>query len=133
MKISSKGRHAVRIMAEIAKKNQLTSVAEISQSQDIPVKYLEQIINKLVKAELLISVRGAQGGYKLAKPTSEYSVAEILRVTGDMPALAPCLENDVACPRVKECESLSVWDTLSKLIYDYLKDISLQDLLNKKV
>ena len=133
MKISSKGRHAVRIMAELAKKNQITSVTEISQSQGIPVKYLEQIVNKLVKSGLVVSVRGAQGGYKLTRPADQYSVAEILHVTGDMPKLAPCLENDKACPRVKDCESLSVWDTLSKLIYDFLKDISLQDLLKKNI
>lgn len=132
MKISSKGRYAVRIMSEIAKNpDTCVSVSEIAEKQNISVKYTEQIINKLVKNNLLLSFRGVQGGYKLTKKPSEYKISEILSVTGDTPQIAPCLLSDKHCPRIDSCDSIGCWETLNKIIFDYLSHISLQDLLDK--
>ena len=132
MKISSKGRYAVEIMVDIAKNGQdYCSVNEISSRQNISVKYLEQIISKLVKAKLLISSRGATGGYRLSKQPKDYSVAEILSVTGDMPKLAPCLTAATPCPKKESCESIGCWETLNALIYDYLSNLTLQNLIDK--
>lgn len=132
MKISSKGRYAVRVMAELARhENETLSVTYLSANQGITIKYLEKILALLTKAKLVESSRGAQGGYKLTKSPEKYSVADILKVTDDLPELAPCLCNDSRCPRADNCDSLGCWDKLSMLITDYLKSVSLKDLLNK--
>lgn len=131
MKISAKGRYAVEIMVELAKNNELVSVATLSSRQNIPPKYLEQIINKLVKAKKVISVRGAAGGYRLAKKPKDISIAEILMVTGDMPALAPCLVSDSVCPKKSDCDSIGCWETLNAMIYNYLSKLNLQNLVDK--
>ena len=132
MKISSKGRYAVEIMVDIAKNNQdFASVNEIATRQNISVKYLEQIVSKLVKAKLLISSRGTNGGYRLAKNPNDYNIADILTVTGDMPKLAPCLSSQSACPKKDKCEAIGCWETLNGLIYNYLKNITLQNLIDK--
>ncbi len=132
MKISSKGRYAVEIMVDIAKNNKdFASVNEIASRQNISIKYLEQIVSKLVKAKLLVSSRGANGGYRLAKSPNDYNIAEILTVTGDMPKLAPCLSSQSSCPKKDECEAIGCWETLNALIYTYLKNITLQNLIDK--
>ena len=132
MKISAKGRYAVEIMVDVAKNNHaFSSVSEIAARQNISLKYTEQIINKLVKAGLLISTRGMNGGYKLSRKASDYSVAEILRVTGDLPTLVPCLESSSPCPKSDTCEAVGCWATLNKLICDYLNNLSLKNLIDK--
>lgn len=132
MKITSKGRYAVRIMAELAKnQNGYLPVIEIAEKQNITPKYLEKIIAMLVKAKLISSYRGSMGGYKLIKEPKDYTIAEILKVTGDLPTLAPCLIDENSCPNYDHCDSLGCWEKLNKLIYDYLKKITLEDLLNK--
>lgn len=132
MKISSKGRYAVRIMTELAKnQNNLISVTELANKQNITIKYLEKIISMLVKASFIQSTRGAQGGYKLSKPAREYTIAEILQVTDDLPNLAPCLTKEIDCPRRENCDSVGCWEKLNVLIANYLKGITLEDILNK--
>lgn len=134
MKISTKGRYAVRIMAELARHPlQFISVAELSQKQEISAKYIEKIISLLIKANLISSTRGAQGGYKLTKSPAQITVAEILRATDDLPKLVPCLDTQTPCPRMKFCDSISCWDKLTKLITDYLSSVTLNDLLNQKL
>ena len=132
MKISSKGRYAVRVMVDIAVSNkEYVSLSEISQRQGISIKYLEQIIAKLTKAKLLDSLRGSLGGYKLTKKPSEYSIAEILAVTNDLPEFVPCLKSNQKCPRKDSCATIGCWETLTNIIYDYLDKVTLQDLINK--
>lgn len=132
MKITSKGRYAVRIMAELAKNsNEYMPVVEIAEKQNITPKYLEKIISMLAKAKLITSTRGASGGYKLLKEPKEYTIAEILKVTGDLPNIAPCLLDEKSCPNYSHCDSIGCWEKLNKLIYDYLAKITLEDLLNK--
>ena len=132
MKISSKGRYAVRLMVDIAvAKNEVVSLSEIAERQNLTIKYLEQIVSKLVKAKLLVSLRGAQGGYKLIKNPDEYSVAEIFAVTNDLPAFAPCLKSNKKCEMKSKCSTVGCWETLSKLICEYLEKVTLQDLIDK--
>ena len=130
MKISSKGRYAVRIMAELAKRGEFVSVSELSKSQGITVKYTEKIISMLLKASLIVSVRGAQGGYRLLRAPEEYSIREILSVTDDLPKLAPCLESEKKCERMGACPSIGCWEKLGGLITDYLQSVKLSDLVN---
>lgn len=132
MKISSKGRYAVRVMAELAKhQGEFVSVAELSEKQNISTKYLEKIISMLNKAKLIESARGSTGGYKLKKLPSQYTVAGILKATNDLPCLAPCLSKGKNCPMQNKCDSIGCWEKLNLMIVDYLSGITLDDLLNK--
>ncbi|MGN0961911.1 MAG: RrF2 family transcriptional regulator [Christensenellales bacterium] len=131
MKISSKGRLAVRTMVDIATSSkEYVSVSEIADRLDISVKYLERVISGLIKAGLLESLKGSLGGYKLTKKPKDYNIAEILSTTGDLPELVPCQKS--ACPQKDKCTTIGCWDNLTKIIYDYLNKVSLLDIINKK-
>jgi Rrf2 family protein len=131
MKISTRGRYALRFMIDLAQHRQeaFTPLKDISDRQDISIKYLEQITSLLSKYGLLQSVRGPQGGYKLARDPGEYTVAEILRITeGDLAPVA-CLEpNAVKCERRQFCPTLKLWTGLEKTVNDYLSSITLDQL-----
>ncbi len=129
MKISAKGQYAVRLMVEIAKSKEKISISNIAKSQDISPKYLEQIVSKLVKANLLESTRGHMGGYFLTKDASQISIKTILDTTGDTTELAPCLNGD--CSRKCKCDTMGVWFTLNNLINNYLENVTLKDLVDK--
>ena len=104
-------------------------MSDISSRQNISLKYAEQIISKLVKANLLTSSRGANGGYILSKKPTECSIAEVLLATGDLSSLVPCLASP--CPKSSTCEAVGCWGALNNLIYNYLSKISLQNLIDK--
>ena len=130
MKISTKGQYAVRLMVEIAKSNDLISISNISKNQEISPKYLEQIVSLLVKNNLLESVRGHMGGYKLTRPANKINIKEILDTTGDACALAPCVVGE--CSRKFSCDAVGVWKILGELINDYLSSVTLKDLIEKQ-
>jgi len=133
MKISSRGRYAVRVLVDIAVNSgdgQFVSITDIAKRQHIAVKYLEQIVSKLTKNGLLTSSRGAQGGYLLAYQPKDITIAKILGITGDLPELAPCFKN-IDCPNRNSCTSIGVWETLNGLIYNYLSSVTLQNLIEK--
>lgn len=134
MLISTKGRYALRVMADLAEHptEGYVPLKEIAQRQEISEKYLEAIIKILVKAKLLSGVRGKGGGYKLTRPSEEYTVGEILRLTEDSLAPVTCLEEDAAvCPRASECRTLPVWRGLDKVINEYLDSITVADLIRQ--
>ena len=126
MKISTKGRYALRLLLDIAQNQQdgFVSLKEIAERQEVSKKYLEQIIPLLSRAELLQTSRGYQGGYMLAKPPRQYTVGDILRLTeGDL-APVPCAAQDPAdCPRSEDCATLPVWRGLNRVINEYLDGI----------
>lgn len=131
MKISTKGRYALRLMLDLAlcEKGKYIALKDISQRQDISVKYLEQIISVLSRAGFVRSVRGSGGGYMLARDPEEYTVGMILRLTEGSLAPVACLEyepND--CPRAESCVTLVVWEKLYKAINDVVDNITLADL-----
>ncbi|MBQ8451652.1 MAG: Rrf2 family transcriptional regulator [Clostridia bacterium] len=134
MKISTKGTYAVSIMTEIAKnENSFTTVSVLSSTTGFSEKYLEQIVSKLLKAKLLLSFRGSNGGYKLAKHANEISVGEILRATeGNMKSVS-CMEEGAACDLASKCLTVNVWAGLNKVVNDYLNSVSLDDIVNKKI
>ncbi|MBQ3965763.1 MAG: Rrf2 family transcriptional regulator [Treponema sp.] len=134
MKISTRGRYALRFMIDLAQHDNGSYVAlkDVSARQDISIKYLEQITSLLSKFGLLLSVRGPQGGYKLSKQPAEYSVAEILRITEGSLAPVSCLETpENLCPRKETCQTLKLWEGLDKAINDYLSHVTLQDLTDE--
>lgn len=135
MKISTRGRYALRFMLYLARHNNGSYIAlkDVSEKENISIKYLEQITSLLSKFGLLLSVRGPQGGYRLAKNPDEYTVAEILRITEGSLAPVACLETpENICPRKESCPTLSLWEGLQKTVNDYLSGVTLEDLLNKE-
>ena len=135
MKITTKGRYALRIMLELAsiKDDKLLTVGELAGKTKISEKYLEQIIGKLTKAKLLFSQRGSNGGYKLARSTMQISVGEILNATEGNIKTVSCMENGNNCARFEKCLTVNVWAGLNKVISDYLNSVSLYDVLNKQI
>ncbi len=132
MKVSTKGRYALRVMLDLAMHNSgtYTPLKDISERQDITVKYMEQIISLLSKAGYLKSLRGNGGGYKLAKAPEEYTVGEILRTTEGNLAPIACLEdNPNRCQRNNTCLTLPFWTGLNKVINEYVDSLTLADLL----
>ncbi len=133
MKISTKGRYALRVMIDLAGRQEgaVISLRDISQRQGITLKYLEQIIPLLSRAGLLKSVRGSNGGYRLTRSVSAYTAGEILRaVEGSLVPVA-CLEDDPnLCPRCDDCKTLPFWQGLSKVIDNYVDGVTLEDLLH---
>ena len=137
MKISTKGRYALRLMLDLANHNtgDYITLKEISQRQEISMKYLEQIITSLNKAGQLQSTRGAYGGYRLSRLPSDYSVGEILRATEGCLAPVVCLEDDdVECAHKKSgCATRELWQGLYDVLNDYLDNYTLQMLLDKQI
>lgn len=134
MKISTKGRYALRMMIDLAQ-NQgdgYVSLKDIANRQEISKKYLEQIVAILNKPDILRTNRGYQGGYRLAKSANEYTVGDILRLTEGGIAPVSCLENSpIMCDRADECVTLPVWKGLYKVISEYVDSITLQDIVDK--
>ena len=131
MKISTKGRYALRMMLDIADNQAegFVTLRDIAARQDISKKYLEQIALQLTQAGALRAVRGHQGGYKLVREPGEYTVGEILRITEGSLAPVACLEQDPnLCPRCDVCPTLPVWTGLEKVINEYLDGITLTDI-----
>lgn len=131
MKISTKGRYALRVMIDLAmhSNGKYITLKDIAQRQGITNKYLEQIVSLLNKAGFLDSARGNTGGYRLSKSPKDYIVGDILRATeGD---LAPiyCLTEDGVCERKQECKTYSFWKGLDDVINDYINSKTLEDLI----
>jgi Rrf2 family protein len=133
MKISTKGRYALRVMVDLAihDSGEFIPLKNVSSRQEITIKYLEQIIPLLSKAGYLRSSRGKDGGYRLARPAGEYTAGDILRtVEGNLSPVA-CMEDDPnLCPRCAGCSTLPLWIGLDKVINDYLDGITLEDLVD---
>lgn len=134
MKISTKGRYALRMLIDLAehKENGFISLRDIADRQDISKKYLEQIVPILNQSNILRTSRGFQGGYMLAQDPDKYTVGDILRITEGSICPVPCLEEDpVQCARSNECATLPLWQGLNRVISDYLDNITLQDLVDQ--
>lgn len=134
MKISTKGRYALRMLVDLAQHREDGYIAlkEISDRQDISKKYLEQIVPMLNKSGVLRTNRGNRGGYMLAVPPAECTVGAVLRATEGNLAPVTCLEYDENdCPRAGNCATLFIWEGLYRAVTDYLDSITLQDILDR--
>ncbi len=133
MKISTKGRYALRMLIDLAEHSDCGYIAlkDIAKRQGISKKYLEQIIPIFNKTDILKTNRGSQGGYMLSKSPDTYTVGDILRLTEGNLAPVTCLENNpVECERSLECATLPIWQGLYKVVNEYLDSITLQDILD---
>ena len=135
MIVSTKGRYALRIMLELAlhEGEGFLSLKEISTRQNVSMKYLEQIITLLNKADLLKSQRGPQGGYRLGRSPENYTIGEILRTVEGRLAPISCLESEEnLCPRQENCLTIGFWEGLYKVIDAYTDSVTLAQLLGGK-
>lgn len=134
MKISTKGRYALRLMLDLAMHNtgEPISLKDIARRQDISDKYLEQIISVLNKAGFVQSIRGAQGGYILRRKPEEYTVGMILRLTEGSLAPVACLDSDdaIPCDRENDCVTIMIWKKLNDAINDVVDNITLADMVD---
>ncbi|SHJ81346.1 RrF2 family transcriptional regulator [Hespellia stercorisuis] len=133
MKISTKGRYAVRLLVDIAQNDAdgFVRLKDVAKRQNISVKYLEQIIAILSRAGYVRSVRGPQGGYHLTGEPKDYTVGMILRLTEGSMAPVACLEDETnQCERQNECVSLRIWKELDEAIKGVIDKYTLQDLLD---
>lgn len=131
LRLSTKGQYGVRAMFEIARgcKSGPVTIREISEKQDVSVAYLEQILNKLRKADLIRSVKGPGGGYVLSSDPGKISIGAILRELEGPVAITSCLDPREGCMRVDGCVTHLLWKALGENIEAFLDKMTLGDLL----
>ena len=134
MKLSTKGRYATRAMLELALHygEGPVQVKEISRSQEISERYLEQILIPLKAAGLITVVRGAHGGFALARHPSGINIMEIVYIAEGSTTPVECLDDPRLCSRSKSCVTREVWAEMKNAADGVLKSITLQDLLDKQ-
>lgn len=133
MKISTKGRYALRIMLDLALSDtgKPVRVKDIARRQEISEKYMEQIISVLNKAGFVRSIRGPQGGYFLARKPSEYTAGMILRLTEGSMVPVDCLEFEKpGCTRQSDCATFLLWKRLDEAIRGVIDTVTLEDLVD---
>ena len=133
MKISTKGRYALRLMIDLATNGEGNPIRikDVAERQNISDKYLEQIISALNKAGFVRSVRGPQGGYSLKKKPEDYTVGMILRLTEGSLAPVACVEEDETdCERQGGCVTYLLWRKISDAINGVVDTITLKDLID---
>lgn len=134
MKISTKGRYALRMMLDMARNQNSgpVSLKDIAERQNVSKKYLEQIALILSQVGVLKGTRGHQGGYRMIKDPAECTVYEILEaVEGSMHPVACLDQSPNACERCNGCETLFIWEGLDTVVRDYLSSMTLKDVLEK--
>lgn len=135
MKISTKGRYALRLMIDLAVNDNgaMIPIKAISARQGISEKYLEQIINTLVKSGFVTSVRGNNGGYRLARAPKEYTAGEILRLSEGSLAPVVCLDADVnCCEKAGKCATLSLWTKIYEAVNNIIDNVTLEELAEEQ-
>jgi len=133
MKLSTKSRYGTRLMLDMAQHYQDGPIhlANVAKRQGISVKYLEQIIIPLKKANFIRSVRGPKGGHTLARPPEEITVGEIVALLEDGASLAACSDNPKVCERSPVCPTRDIWQEAAQAMFDKLQSITLADLLGR--
>lgn len=134
MKISTRGRYAIRVMIDLAEHNtgEYIPLTDIAKRQQISEKYLEAIVAMLVKSGNLKALRGKNGGYRLVKEPKDYNMKSILEVTEGNFAPVACLEDEKnECSRYNECKTIKMWEGFRKMVSDYFENISLEDLMKE--
>lgn len=132
MKISTKGRYALRLMLDLAVYNtgEPVSLKDVARRQEISEKYLEQIISMLNKAGFVRSIRGAQGGYMLTRDPAEYTVGSILRLTeGDLAPVSCVGTGNTVCDRKAGCVTVRIWEMISDAVNGVVDHVTLADMV----
>jgi Rrf2 family iron-sulfur cluster assembly transcriptional regulator len=131
MKLSTKSRYGTRLMLDMAQHyhDGPIHLSTVARRQGISVKYLEQIIIPLKKANYILSMRGPKGGHVLARPPEEITVGEIVALLEEGASLAECSHNPMVCERSPTCQTRYIWQEAAQAMFDKLHSITLADLL----
>jgi Rrf2 family protein len=131
MKLSTKTRYGTRLILDLARHHgqMPITIGDVSKRQDISVKYLEQIIRPLKKANLVVSTRGPKGGHSLAKSPNEISLGDIVRVLQSSDVLAECVSEPEKCVRSSDCYVRLAWHDATEALYEKLDSITITDLM----
>lgn len=133
IRLSTKGRYGTRLMLNLAHHynngNEAVVLKNVSSDEDISIRYLEQIIIALKISRLVKSIRGAGGGYTLAKNPSKIKLSEILHALEGSCCLVDCVEDNDYCPRIPICATHEIWKEASNMLKKYFENITLQDLI----
>ncbi len=131
MRISTKGRYAIRLMIDLGMHDTGDPVRlkDVARRQEVSEKYLEQIISVLHKAGFVRSIRGPQGGYTLSREPAEYTAGMILRLTEGSLSPVECVRDASLCGRKDSCATYLLWSRLDTAINDVVDNITLADLL----
>lgn len=136
MKLSTRGRYAVMAMADLARadRGQPVTLAEIADRQEISLSYLEQLFAKLRRGNLVTSIRGPGGGYRLARPAEDVRIADIILAV-DEPIKATRCEagSPRGCTTQGRCLTHDLWEELGRQIYVFLNSVSLADVVQRRV
>lgn len=134
IRLSTKGRYGTRLMINLAhhytNKNESVILKQVSEEEEISIRYLEQIIIPLKIARLVKSIRGAGGGYVLARPPSEIKLREILASLEGACCLVECVEDDDYCDKIDTCAAYDIWKNASYLLKNYFETTTLANLLD---
>lgn len=132
MKLSTRSRYGTRLLLDMAQHYEQGPIqlGAIARRQEISVKYLEQLIIPLKRAQYVKSVRGSRGGHMLAKSPEEITVGEIVRILEGGGRLTDCAENPEICARAAQCLTRQVWKEAARAMYDKLNSLTLADVLN---
>lgn len=133
MKLSTKGRYALRAMLELANNyyennNSLIDLKHIAKKQQLPIKYLEHLMSDLKNAGLILSERGFAGGYKLKDDPKNINLFLILNSTENITNLTQCLDQEFSCELKKMCATVEIWSGLRNVIIKYFESLSLKNL-----
>ncbi len=134
MKISTKGRYALRLMLDIALADPQLPVPlrDVARRQGVSDKYLEQIVTQLGRGGLVRSVRGAGGGYLLTRPPEEYTVGDILRCVEGSLSPVGCVDDPGCCERAGQCVTAEVWDRVARAVNQVVDSITLAHLAERQ-
>ena len=133
MMISTRGRYAMRVLADLAEHREegYIPLKDVAARQEISLKYMEKILPVLTRNHSVEGIQGKGGGYRLSRAPEQYTVGEILRLTEGSLAPVACLECGAKpCSRAPYCPTLPVWSELDRVINGYLDSVTLADLIN---
>ncbi len=133
IRLSTKGRYGTRLMLNLARHynsdGEVIILKSVSDDEEISIRYLEQIIIPLKINKLVKSIRGAGGGYILARKPSKIKISEIIQPLEGTFSLVDCIEEKDYCDRISKCASYEIWKEASSILRNYFQSISLQDLV----
>ena len=132
MMISTRGRYALRVLADLAEHRSegFVPMKDVAARQEISLKYMEKILPVLTKNHIVDGIQGKGGGYRLSREPGEYTLGEILRLTeGDLAPVACLMKDADACPRAGQCRTLPMWKKFGSMVHDFFYGITLEDIL----
>ncbi len=134
MKLSTKSRYGTRLMIDLAEHgfDKFVQLKDVAKRQGISLKYLEQIVIPLKKANYLLSARGAGGGYKLSRPPEEITVGEIVALLEGGTCLVHCATEPEVCDRAPSCSTRNLWIETAEVLFGKLNSVTLSSLVRSK-